>query len=450
MDTTFRGRSVDQGQRALLRRRTVLGAVLAAGVAGCTPGQGPRSSGQIGPVRTVVPKESVKLTFAYIDSPDMVRQLTAAFSEKYPQVSFDLQRTQFADYIKSIKLVLSSNRSPDIVQYNGDMKPLFPAGLVADLTSYERAYDWNRIFPSAALGQLRLDKTGKVAGSGSLIGVPAGLSLVGVYYNKRYLQRANVGRIPQTLNEFTEDLHKVHSAGMSALSVGALDYGALHLWGAVMNVAANATRFRSWIEGQPRSTIVNKSAIAATDVYQSWAKSGYFMAGANGVSEADSATDFSKGSTAYLVSGNWLSAQLTKAMGDNVGFFLLPGDAGASPVGTGFSVSYALPSGSKHVDAAAAFLNFLTTATAARIVTAGSYLPSNVRVSPPAQGLVGDLSRANKSVATANGLVPFPDFAAPAMLDALTSGLQDLTGRRVEARPFLQSLQQVWNDYHAS
>jgi len=44
--------------------------------------------------------------------------------------------------------------------------------------------------------------------------------------------------------------------------------------------------------------------------------------------------------------------------------------------------------------------------------------------------------------------MPFPDFAAPAMLDSLTSGLQKVTAGRMEPKAFLESLQKVWTAYH--
>ncbi len=435
-----------------LRVVTIAGACAALLLSGCslTPGSKKSSApAQSGPASTAVPAEKVTLKLAFTDSPDMTKALISAFETKFPQITIQSQYTQFDDYVKSLKLSMSSPNAPDLAQYNAGLKDLSSAGLITDLTPYEKAYNWDTAFPKSALDELRVDKTGKVLGTGSLIGVPAGLSLVGVYYNKQLMAKAGITATPKTLENFEADLARAKSAGVVPLSVGALDTGGLHLWSALLNVRSEVGPLRAWIDGQPGASITTDAATQATTAVAEYAKKGYFPPSANGTSENDSATAFSKGSSLFLVNGNWAAAQLDTAMKGNVGFFLMPPPkAGGKAVGNGFSVAYSISAKTKHPQAAAAFLDFLRSPEAAVIENAGGFLPPNASAVPATTGVKQDLTNANEQVVSADGLIPFPDFAAPAMLDSLESGLQSVIGAKMQPQAFLDSLQKVWTDYH--
>ncbi|HMM96769.1 MAG: extracellular solute-binding protein [Micrococcales bacterium] len=437
-------------------RRALFGAAVAVALvaAGCAPGSsggGSDTAASSGAVSTAVPPDKVTLKLAFTDSPDMTKALVDAFHAKYPQVTIETQYTQFNDYVKSLKLSMSSDTAPDIAQYNAALKDLSAAGLIVDLSGYEKAYDWDTVFPKSALDELRVDKTGKVLGTGSLVAVPAGLSLVGLYYNKDLMAKAGISAPPATVDELEADLAKAKQAGLTGMAVGGLDTGALHVWGSLMDSMTDPTAQRNWINGKAGSSIVTDDAVAATDTFASWAKQGWFPSSANGTSENDSATAFSKGGSVFHVNGNWAAAQLGEAMGDNVGFSVFPPKTkDAKAVGNGFSVSYMLSSKGKHQAAAAAFLDFLRSPEAAVIESKGGFLPPNAEAAPAATGVQADLATANQKIVSDDGLMPFPDFAAPAMLDKLTSGLQQVAAGRMDSKAFLQSLQEVWDSYHGS
>ncbi|MET3806354.1 raffinose/stachyose/melibiose transport system substrate-binding protein [Nakamurella sp. UYEF19] len=419
------------------------GAVASSGAVGSGSG--------VAAVTTAVPADKVELKLAFTDSPDMTKALIAAFEKKFPQVTITSQYTQFNDYVKSLKLAMSSDSAPDLAQYNAAFGTFVAGGLIRDLTPYEQAYGWDKSFPKSALDELRVDPTGKILGTGALIAVPGGLSLVGVYYNKQLMTKAGITSPPTTLTEMEADLAKAKTAGITPVSVGSLDTGGLHVWASVMNVSTDVPALKNWINGKAGSSIVTPAAIAATQKFADWAKKGYFPASANGTSENDSATAFAKGASLFLINGNWAAAQLDKAMGANVGFMVMPpATAGGKAVGNGFSVSYSISAKSKHPEAAAAFLNFLQSPEASVIEDAGGFLPPNASAAPAATGVKGDLKKANQAVVSADGLIPFPDFAAPAMLDSLESGLQSVIAGREQPQDFLQSLQTVWTAYHGS
>lgn len=438
-------------RRLLLLVSALLALTVLAGCGDLTPdsSEDSSSSTQAEDVSTTVPSERVTLTLAYADDPP-TRALIAGFEKKYPQVTIEPQFTHFNDYVKSIKLSMQSSTPPDIAEYNpGAMRALIPAGLVQNLDAYERAYDWQSGFPPASLDVLRTDRSAKRFGTGSLYAVPGALSVVGVFYNKDLARRAGIELPPTTLAEFEDALAKARASGELPLSVGALDTGGLHTWGAVLNVMMGADDYRNWVYGAPGATIVTPGATDATQTFVDWARAGYVAKSANGIGEQDSAAAFAKGDAVFHVNGNWAAAVLRDEMRDNVGFFLLPGPEADSPVvANGASVAWSISSKSEHKDVAAAFLDFMRSPEAAVIQAETGFMPVDVDAAPPAEGVDAQIAEGFKRVVADDGILPFPDFAAPSMLDALTSGVQGLIGGSTTPEAYLESLQDVWTDYH--
>lgn len=402
-------------------------------------------------VSTTVPSDPVTLTLAYSNDPP-TKTLVDAFTKLHPNVTIKPQMTPFNDYVKSIKLSMSSDSAPDIAQYNpGAMNSLVPAGLILDLGPWAKAYGWDGKFPPASLEVLSSDKAAKRFGTGGLYAAPGALSVVGVYYNKEILSKAGVADVPKTLGEFEAALAKVKGAGQTPLSLGALQVGGFHLWNALLNVTGDVKAYRSWVYGEPGGTIENPGAQKATKLLMDWADKGYFPASANATADADALANFSKGKSAFLVTGNWAASTLETEMKDNVGFFLMPSES-TTPlnVASGASVAYAISAKSKNPNVAAAFLDFLSSPEAAKIEFDGGFMPVDTKAELGATGLRGDIAKAFTPVAQNNGIVPFPDYASPGMIDKLTPGVQGLISKKMTADDFLRSLQESWDGHHGS
>lgn len=440
-------------------RRTVplAAAVVAAGVllAACGGGLAPRSGGgssaSSGPVSTKVPGGKVTLTLAFTDAPDLVKQLAAMYHKQHPNVTIKTQYTQFNDYVKNIKLTMSSNTAPDIAQFNsGAMQSIISAGLLRNLDPYSKAYGWKSAFPPVSLEQLSTDRSGKVFGTGSLYAVPAGLSLVGVYYNKKLARRAGITAPPKTFAEFDADLAKAKKAGELPLQVGALDPGALHLWAELLNINMPLSQYRTWVYGQKGGNIKTPGAKTATEKVREWAQKGYIAKSANGTSENDSAAKFQQGKGVFHVNGNWAAGDIAKNMKGDAGFFAMPPlKAGGPATGNGYSFSFAVSSKSKHADVAANFLDFLHSSEAAKAESAAGILPANPKAVAKPAGVLGDLSTTYQQVAADNGIQQFPDASAPQMLDTIESGLQKLIAGRMTSDAYLDSVQKTWTAYHS-
>jgi len=386
-------------------------------------------------VSTTIPNDPVTLTLAYSNDPP-TQTLIDGFTKKHPNVTIKPQMTPFNDYVKSIKLSMSSDAAPDIAQYNpGALNSLVPAGLILDLGPWNKAYGWTGKFPPSSLEVLSSDKAAKQFGTGGLYAVPGGLSVVGVYYNKKMVKEA-----PKTLAEFEAAMQKVKDAGQTPLSLGALQVGGFHLWNALLNVTGDVDAYRSWVYGKPGGTIKTDAAKKASQTLIDWSKKGFFPAGASATADPDALANFSKGKSAFLVTGNWGATAVEKELGADAGFFLMPTASGEpAKVASGASVAYAISAKTKHPNVAAAFLDYLSSPEAAKIEFDGGFMPVDTKAELGAQGLRGEIATAFTPVAQANGIVPFPDYASPGMIDKLTPGIQGLLSDKMTVDDFLSS-----------
>ena len=258
-------------------------AVTMAACGGLTPGSDDEDQ-DTSPtsVSTQLSDDEVTLDLAFTDGPDMVEALIAAFEDKYPQVTINPQYTEFSSYVKNLKLTMTSDTAPDIAQYNVAMKDLIGAGHILELDKYADEYGWAEKFPAISLTQLTSESNGKTYGTGNLYGVPAGLSLTGVYYNKALVEEAGIDGPPATLEEFEADLRAAKDADLAPIEVGALDSAGLHLWAALLNVMMPQDDYRDWVNGQPGGDLTGPDAVAATEKMAEWASEGLIAPGANG------------------------------------------------------------------------------------------------------------------------------------------------------------------------
>ena len=137
----------------------------------------------------------------------------------------------------------------------------------------------------------------------------------------------------------------------------------------LQNVSKTYARNFIFGAGGGKTNFQSKGTVAAATKLQDWAKSGYFTNGYAGLGYDPSWQAFGKGTGVFLISGSWLTADLKKALGKNVGFFLLPpakGKALATLGGEG--LPWAISSKSKNADAAATYLNFITSNSSMQVV----------------------------------------------------------------------------------
>ncbi|WP_277050459.1 ABC transporter substrate-binding protein [Ruania albidiflava] len=420
-------------------------------LAGCaTAGSGENDSeSEPQEVSTEITDEDVNLVLAYVDDPP-TPALVEEFEEEYPNVTIDAQQTDFGNYITSITRSMSSDDAPDLAQYNpGAMRSLIPAGEVLDLSAYYDAYGWDEAFPQASLDQLMSDDEAMQFATGSLYAAPGALSVLGVFYNKDILADAGIDAPPQSLAEFEEALAAVQDNGDQPMSVGGLEVGGFQLWNLLLNSTGETQEYLDWVYGAPDSTIETDAAEQAAQTISDWVDEGYISPSANATADSDALAEFTSGEAAFLVTGNWSAAAIDDELGDAGGFFILPREAADEPpVASGSSVAYSISARTEHPDVAAAFLDYMSSAEAGQIAIDTGFMPVDTEAGAAAEGTLGEVAEAFAPVAENDNIVPFPDFAAPGMIDQLKAGIQGIVSDQMEPDQFLASMQETWTSYH--
>ena len=210
----------------------------------------------------------------------------------------------------------------------------------------------------------RYSADGKTFGEGNLYGLPQVGEVVGIYYNKEKLTKLGV-EPPKTWAEFEDALAKAKAAGEVPMQFGNLDkWPAIHVFGTVQDQSVPADQITTLAfgqgcvlehagehEGRGDAGVVGGQGLLQPGLQRTGVRPGLagLRQGQRGVPDA----------------GTWLQADLQKALGDKVGFMLLPGEsADAKPVVTGGTgLPFAITNKAKNADAAAAYINFITSPT---------------------------------------------------------------------------------------
>lgn len=383
---------------------------------------------------------------------EQIKRLNAEFQAKYPNIKINRVSRSFDDLKTTLRLALSGKDAPDVVQANNgrsDMGEFVKAGQLLPLDPWAKAYDWPKRYSDRVLQYSRYSADGKTFGDGNLYGLPQVGEVVGIYYNKAKLTSLGL-QPPTTWPDFEAALAKAKAAGEVPMQLGNLDkWPAIHVFGTVQGRSVPADQITTLAFGRPgASWTTPENTKAATDLV-SWVDKGYFNSGFNGQGYDPAWQDFGKGKGVFLIAGTWLQADLQKALGDRVGFMLPPGTTpDAQPVVTGGTgLPFAITNKAKSPDAAAAYINFITSQDAMKVLTATGNLPiADTTAQQPPAGLGKDVFAAFGTALDKQGLVPYLDYATPSMYDTLGAALQDLLGKKATPEQFLARLQ---TDYAA-
>lgn len=442
----------------------IASAVGLVAVAGCAPG-----SGKSNTASTPNPGQQVKTDAAGLGNVELLvwdqevrggqaaqmTQLNKEFQAKYPNIKIKRVSRSFDDLKTTLRLALSGKTPPDVVEANNgrsDMGEFVQAGQLRPLDAWAKAYGWDKRYPESVRQYSSYSADGKTFGQGNLYGIPQVGEVVGIFYNKKKLTAAGIKQ-PQTWPDFQSALGTARAKGEIPLMFGNLDkWPAIHLLGTVQGRTTPADTIKQLAFGRKGASWKTPENTQAAQTLADWAGKGYFEPGFNGLGYDPAWQSFAKGKGVFLIGGTWLQADLHKAMGPDVGFMLPPGPtADAKPIATGGTgLPFAITAKSAHPDAAAAYLNFITSPHAMQVLAKTGNLPvadtAEQKVEP---GLQQDVFTAFSTVVKAEGLLPYLDYATPTMYDTLTASLQDLTAQKVTPEQFLDTLEKDYSGFVA-
>ncbi|MGH2969527.1 MAG: extracellular solute-binding protein [Solirubrobacteraceae bacterium] len=443
---------------SIVRRshRALLPVALAAVLAGC--GASPGGSGEDNQQRADEARESSKqvdvakagdVTLTVWDQEvrggqaKQIKQLNRAFQAKYPNVTIKRVAKSFDDLNTTLKLAVSGDKAPDVVQANQGrqvMGQLVKGGLLKPLDVYGDAYGWADRYSSVLLDLNRFSDDGKEFGSGSLYGLSQMGEIVGVFYNKD-----KVSTPPTTFAAFEEQLEQAKGEGDVPIAFGNLDpFAGIHEYQTVQNQYVDKEAIRDFVFARDGATFASPENEQAATKIQEWAEKGYFTPDFNGTGYDPAWQAFAKGKGRFLIAGTWLTADLADTMGEKAGFMLMPPqEEGGPPVSLGGEgLPFAVTSKSQNPDVAAAYIDFLTNADAAQVLVETNNLPAMKTDAAPASGLSMEVSQAWASLNEQEGLVPYIDYATPTFYDDVSGAIQRLLARKQQPAAFTQGVQE--------
>ena len=433
-----------------------------AAVAGCAPGSSSTTSTSAPASSAAVQTDAAKLGAVTLLVWDQevrggqgaqMAQLIKEFEAKYPNVKIKRVSRSFDDLKTTLRLALTGNEPPDVVQANNgrsDMGEFVKAGQLRPLESYATAYGWDKRYPESVRQYSSYSPDGKTFGKGNLYGLPQVGETVGVFYNKKKLTAAGL-QTPTTWAELESSLATLKGKGEVPLVLGHLEkWPAIHVFGTIQGRTTPVDAITSLAFGRSGATWKSPENLKAAQTLVDWVDKGYFNKGVNGLDYDPAWQSFTKGTGVYLIAGSWLLADLAKPMGDDVGFMLPPGAAaGDKPVATGGTgLPFAITTKSKNPDVAAAYINFITNKSAMSVLAKTGNLPI---VDTAAQEVTGSLQKdvftSFGTIVEQDGLVPYLDYATPTMYDTIGAALQDLLAKKATPEQFVDRLEKDYSGF---
>lgn len=444
-----------------MRRRSLLTTALAASallvLSACSPGSDSDDEAtpagdvntdiaSLGDIELVVWDQEIRGS-----QNDSLEALNAAFMEKYPNVTIERVSQSNDDLQQQIALALSGNDVPDVMQVNnarGDMGQYVAASQLVDLQPYAEAYGWEDRFGESVLSKMRYSEDGTTFGEGNLYGLPQTGEVVGIFYSKSKLDQLGL-ELPQTWDEYFAALDAAKAAGEQPMVLGNIEqWPALHVFGPLQANYVPSDDIVALGMGNEGATWLDDGNKQAMEQFAKWGTEGYFGSSPNGTDYDPAWSDFTKGTGVFLPAGNWLGADMEAVMGDDLGFMAPPPGADGTVATTGGTgIPFAIPAEAENVDAAAAYLDFITSDEAMTIIADNGGMPvNNTAELAPESGVQKDIFEAFDAVSTEGTLLPYLDYATPTFSDTAGQGLQEVLGGQKTADEVLQAFE---DDYQA-
>jgi raffinose/stachyose/melibiose transport system substrate-binding protein len=385
---------------------------------------------------------------------EQMEQLNEAFETEYPNVTINRVSQSFDDLNTTLRLALTDEDAPDVVQANNGrntMGAFVEAGQLRPLDDYAAAYGWTDRFSPAVLQYSTYSEDATVFGDGNLYGLPQVGEVVGVFYSKSKLDDLGID-LPADWASFGEAIATAHDAGENALLLGNIEqWPAIHVFGPAQGSTTPADQVIDLGLGNAGASWTTPENVEAATIVQGWADEGYFNDGVNGTDYDAAWQMLASGDGVFLIGGSWLAADLTDAMGDDVGFFV-PDTAGGVPATTGGTgLPFTITSASANTDVAAAYVDFITGDAAMEVLADTGNLPVNRTADlAPSEGALADVFTEFGRVTESGELLPYLDYATPTFADTLGQSLQDLLDGRVTPEEFTEALEADYADFVSS
>jgi raffinose/stachyose/melibiose transport system substrate-binding protein len=392
-------------------------------------------------------------------------ELNKEFEAKHPGVKIDFVTKSFDQVVSTAKLQLSGNNPPDVTQTNQGyqaMGAFVKAGLLVKLDSYAAKYGWNTRQASTLLAlNGHFSSDGVTMGQGPLWGISVTNAWVGLLMNMDVAAKLGITQPPATFADLQQDLATAKAKGGTVPFEFGSQNGEMPAW--LLSNLLLAQGGPSAVSGivfhAPGASLQTATSAWAGQMMQTWAKNGYFTPSWAAFQTADVFNKFAKGEGLFTLVGSWYmpmpgSAAATKQFR----MVVFPSVSGSGPdaVAAG-DMPWTIPTHSKHHDLAAEYINFVSGAVAAdKFIASGnmpSFSPTDLQAQVTAANLpVPSADSINNGLAVVNTghPVPFVDWGAPDLYNAIKAGFDKLVSGSLPVSQWQSQLQAAYGPFVAS
>ncbi|WP_423182520.1 ABC transporter substrate-binding protein [Arthrobacter sp. NyZ413] len=302
------------------------------------------------------------------------------FEAANPDIKIERTSRAVDAHKDALRTAIGTSAAPDIYNYwagPGLGGELVKANASADLTDYYKQYNWQDRFTGAALNP--------VTQYGGYQGVPWKLNGEALYYNKALFAKAGITKLPTTLDELNDAAAKLKAAGITPIEFGGtVNWHLMRLLDTFLEGYCGSAKFDQLVTNKAnwgQEDCVTKSFTNLA----TWSKD-YLNPGFIGINNDESSALFYNGKAAMALEGDWFNKNISdqKVNMDDFGVFPLPTGTGRL---YGFEEAEYISKDSAHKDAAAKFLDYLTSTKVQQDVLGTFAVQSvNKAVTPKADG----------------------------------------------------------------
>ena len=367
-----------------------------------------------------------------------VKGLTDAYTKLHPDVTFKLVSQPADNYFALLQAAAISKKGPDMA--------LMWTGLFA-LQYKSYLQNLKGVVPASALakeGSLNWSSPNFDAANGPYV-MPFDRQFYIGFYNKAAFKKAGVAAVPSNWNELYAACSKLKTAGYTPIVYGngGQSLGALYYpWydASYIAIGENATTgIHDLYSGKNQWN--SAANVAAYTKYAALKTKG--CTNSDVLTKTNNLDDFLGGKAAMIIDGTWDTKKFTDKMGTNVAAFVPPfSDSPIKGVVEFAGQGLSLTSYSKNKTAVAAFMAFMATPAAAKVVD-GAGLISNVIGSTTSN----PVNQQMLDFAAKGGYSRFPMLDNVLQGDVVDAGnkiLPSILGGKTSVAGGLKQMAQVW------
>lgn len=345
------------------------GAVLLAGLAGCSSSGGSDGTTEI---------TWWKLTETADSANAAITQIVADFEEANPDISVNVEERSVDGHKDALRTAIGTAGAPDIFfswAGYGLGGEFVDAGASLELEKYYDEYGWKDRFSEANLTP--------ITQYGGYNGVPYTQRGEALFYRKDSFAEAGIDTVPTTYDELVAANDKLVAAGITPIEFGGtVNWHLMRLLDNILETECGAETFDALVAKD--ASWADEDCVTDTFVeFQKWTDE-YVNKGFVSINNDESSSLLYSGDAAMALEGDWFNQVLRDNDQDEDNYGIIKFPTGTDRL-YGFVEANYISSNSKNADASATFLDYLTSEEAQpTFIKAFGSQSVNVNVPAPA------------------------------------------------------------------